>query len=89
MNDCEYDIENSCFNSLDKIITCRICSEDVFKSLPYEPFTSEKHRANEKYFIRKCMTYCERCDKEIKNDNWREHIINFRMALSMGWRKVL
>ena len=22
----------------------------------------------------KCMTYCERCDKEIKNDMWRKHL---------------
>ena len=22
----------------------------------------------------KCMTYCERCDKKIKNDMWRKHL---------------
>ena len=30
----------------------------------------------ENYFTRTCMTYCERCDKEIKNDEWRQHIIS-------------
>ena len=26
-------------------------------------------------FFMKGMTYCESCDKEIKNDEWREHVI--------------
>ena len=29
MNECEYDIESSCFDSLDKISFCRICSVEV------------------------------------------------------------
>ena len=76
MNDCGYDIESSCFDPLDKIIFCRVCNDEVYKSLFYNHIKSEKHRDIEKYFISKCMTYCERCDMEIKNDNWRQHLIS-------------
>ena len=36
MNECEHDAESSCFNSLDKISICRICSVDVYMSDVFE-----------------------------------------------------
>ena len=47
---------------------------EINKSLLFDHIISKEHRDIENYFIMKCMTYCERCDKEIKNDEWREHI---------------
>ena len=36
----------------------------------------------------KCMTYCEYCDKEIKNDELREHKISEK-HLEPGEKKLL
>ena len=36
------------------------------------------------YFIRKCTTYCERCNKERKNDVSREHIISHNHTFRHG-----
>ena len=53
MNDCEHDIESSCFNSLDKTSFCRICSIEVYQSDVFEHINSKEHRDTENYFIRK------------------------------------
>ena len=53
---------------------CKVCSIEINKSLLYDHINSKAHKDIEKYFIMKCMTYCESCDKEIKNDEWREHV---------------
>ena len=82
MNECEHDIESSCFDSLDKISMCRSCSVEVYKSYVFEHIISKEHGDTEDYFIRKCMTYCERCHMEIKNDEWREHMNSFKHSLS-------
>ena len=42
----------------------------------YEHINSKEHKEIEDYFIRKCMTYCGLCCKEIRNDEWREHTIS-------------
>ena len=63
---------------MDKIIFCKICSIEINKSLLYDHCNSKEHKEIEDYFIRKCMTYCDLCCKEIKNDDWREreHVIS-------------
>ena len=69
-----HDIGKSYFKSLDKITNCKLCSIEINKSLLFDHIISKERRDIEDYFIMKCMTYCECCDKEIKNDEWREHI---------------
>ena len=32
----------------------------------------------------KCMTYCNRCDKEIKNDEWRSHLTSHNHIFRYG-----
>ena len=39
-------------------------------------FFQKKHKDIQEYFIKKCMTYCEKCNKEIKNYEWREHTLS-------------
>ena len=51
---------------MDKIMFCKIFSIEVNKSLLFDHITSKEHRDVEDYFIMKCMTFCESCDKEIK-----------------------
>ena len=36
----------------------------------------KNHKEIENYLIINCMTYCELCSKEIRNDEWRKHIIS-------------
>ena len=56
------------FNLMDKKMFCKVCSIEVNKSLLFDHITSKEQKDIENYFIMKCMTYCESCDKEIKND---------------------
>ena len=58
------DIGETYFNLMDKIMFRKICSIEVNKSLLYDHLNSKEHKDNEMYFIIKCMTYCESCDKE-------------------------
>ena len=88
INNSKFKIGESNLDSVDKITVCKNCNDEVSKSRFYDHIKSEKHRGIEKYFSRKCMTYCERCDKEIENDVCREHII-FKLSHSMVWRKLL
>ena len=37
---------------------------------------SKEHKENEDYLIVNSMTYCELCNKEIRNDEWRKHIFS-------------
>ena len=67
-NQNQYESDKPPFDSLDKITICRNCITDVHNSLLYEHINSKKHRDIENYFIKKCMTYCDRCYVEIKND---------------------
>ena len=55
---------------------CEICSIEVNIALLYKHINSKEHKETENYLIRKGMTYCEVCKKEIKNDEWREHGIS-------------
>ena len=60
-----------------KITTfCRICSIEINKVLVYEHCNSKEHKENEDYLIVMGMTYCDLCNKEIRNDEWRNHIIS-------------
>ena len=43
---------------------CRICNIGMNKSPFYDHIHTKEHKDNEDCFISKCMTYCERCDKE-------------------------
>ena len=70
------DIGETYFNLMDKIMVFKNCSIEVNKSLLFDHINSKEHRDIEKYFIMKCMTYCESCDKGIKNDEWREQVIS-------------
>ena len=70
-----HDIGETYFRSLDKIMFCKICSIEINKSLLYDHINSKEQKNVEDYFIRKCMTYCEKCNSEIKNDEWREQIL--------------
>ena len=64
------------FGSMKDITFCKICSIAIIKSLLYGHINSNEHKEIEDYFIRKCMTYCDLCCKEIRNDEWREHTIS-------------
>ena len=44
INNCTYDIRESYLDSLDKIIICRICNDEVYKSLLFDHITSKRHR---------------------------------------------
>ena len=60
-----------------KITTfCRICSIEINKVFLYEHYISKEHKENEDYLIVMGMTRCEVCNKEIKNNEWRKHIIS-------------
>ena len=85
MNNCSYDIGETFLDPLDKIIICRLCNEEVLKSQLYKHITSKEHINTENYFIRKCMTYCEQCNMEIKNDEWSTHL-NSSWHLGKGAR---
>ena len=67
------DIGEEYFDTMDKIMFCKICSIEINKSHLYDHINSKEHRDIENYFIMKCVTRCEFCNKEIKNDEWREH----------------
>ena len=62
--------------SMKDIIFCKICSIEINKFMLYEHINSKEHKEIEDYFIRKCMTHCDLCCKEIRNDEWREHTIS-------------
>ena len=51
INNCTYDFGETFLDSLDKIIICRICNDEVHKSLLYEHITSEKHREKMKTIL--------------------------------------
>ena len=70
------DIGETYFKSLDKIIFCKKCSIEIKKSLLYDHINSKEHKDIEDYFISRGMNYCEICIGEIKNDEWREHILS-------------
>ena len=61
-----HDIGKTYFKALDKTTFCKICSVEIKKSLLFNHINSKEHRDIEDYFIMKCMTYCERYNKEIK-----------------------
>ena len=67
------DIGEEFFDTMDKIMFCKICSIEINKSLLYDRINSKEHKDIENYFLMKCMTRCEVCNKEIKNDERREH----------------
>ena len=54
----------------------KIFSIEIKKSLLYEHNSSKEHRDIENFFIKKSMTYYEVCNKEIRNDVWRENLIS-------------
>ena len=70
MNNCSYDIEETFLDPLDKIIVCRICNDEVFKSCFHKHITSKEHINNENYFIRNC----KQCNMEIKNNEWNQQL---------------
>ena len=55
---------------------CEICSIEVNLALVYKHISSKEHKENESYLVKKGMTYCGVCKKEIRNDEWREHSIS-------------
>ena len=59
---------------MDKIMLCKICSIEINESLLHDHNNSKEHKDIQKCFNMKCMTYCESCDKELKNDECREHV---------------
>ena len=71
-----YDFGQSYFKSLDKITFCKICSIEKLNSLLYDHIFSKEHKDIEEFFIKKCMTYCEKGKKELKNHEWREHTLS-------------
>ena len=84
INNYSYDIGELHFDTLDKITSCRIRNTEVHESRFFDHIISEGHRVAEKYFIMKCMTYCERFDKEIKNDMWRKHLTSYNHTRCSG-----
>ena len=87
INNSTYDIGDTNFDSLDKIRIPRICNSEVHKSLPYDHTNSKGHREKEKYLDMKRVTNCDRCRREIKNDEWRQHIISSEHLLRIGEKK--
>ena len=55
---------------------CETCSIEINIALPYKHINSKEHKEIEHYLIKKGMTYCEVCEKEIRKDEWREHNIS-------------
>ncbi len=53
-----------------------LCNGSVDKVLLYEHCNSKEHKENEDYLIVMGMTYCDLCNKEIRNDEWRKHIFS-------------
>ena len=53
-----------------------ICSIEVIIAILYKHNKSKEHKEIENYPIQRCMTCCEVCKKEIRNDGWREHTIS-------------
>ena len=64
------------FPSMKDSTFCEICSVEVNIALLYKHINTKEHKKTENYLIKKCMTYCEVCKKEIRNDDWREHSIS-------------
>ena len=58
------DIGQTYLNLIDKIMFCKNCSIEVNKALLYDHINSEEHKNFENYFIKKCMRYCDLCDRE-------------------------
>ena len=54
----------------------KLCSIEIKKTLLYDHNISKEHIGIEDYLIKNCMTYSEYCDREVRNDEWREHIIS-------------
>ena len=61
------------FSSMKKKTFCRICNIEINIKLLYEHINSKEHKKIEDYLIVNGMTYCELCNKEIRNDEWRKH----------------
>ena len=60
------DIGEDYFDTMDKIMFCKICSIEINEALLYDHINSKEHKDIEEYFIMKCVTHCEVCNKEIK-----------------------
>ena len=58
------------------ITFCKNCSIETKKPLLHEHISSKEHKEIENYLTINCMTYCELCKREIRNDDWREQIIS-------------
>ena len=64
------------FPSMKDKTFCEICSIEVNIALLYKHINSKEHKDIEYYLIKKGMTYCDVCKKEIRNDEWRDHVIS-------------
>ena len=64
------------FPSMKDKTFCEICSIEVNIALLYKHINSKEHKDIEYYLIKKGMTYCGDCKKEIRNDEWRVHVIS-------------
>ena len=64
------------FPSMEDKTFFEICSIEVNIALLHKHNNSKEHKEIENYLIQRCMTYCEVCKKEIRNDGWREHTIS-------------
>ena len=54
----------------------KICSNERNEVLLFEHINSKEHKDIEDYLIVRGMTYFQPCDKEIRNDEWRKHLIS-------------
>ena len=64
------------FGSMKSKTFCEVYSIEINIAPLYKNNNSKEHKEIETYLIRKGMTYCEVCKKEIGNDEWREHLIS-------------
>ena len=69
-------IGKNCFLSMKEKTFFEICSVEVNIALLYKHINSKEHKQLENFLIKNSMTYCELCNKELKNDEWREHNIS-------------
>ena len=64
------------FASMRNKTFCEICSIEVNVALLYKHNNSKEHKDIEYYLIKKGLTYCKVCKKELGNYGRREHEIS-------------
>ena len=59
------------------------------KTLPNDHIDSKEQKDVEDCFIGRRMTYFEKCNKEVKNEEWREHILSYNHLERAVGKKIV